>query len=77
MAMANMGMVEMNRLGKQPVKGSDSCPPILVFFSTTEMAERILNAARGLGQGRNFKENIPAAYSTAYNDFTRVTRPNI
>ena len=70
--MANMGMVEMYRLGKQPVKGSDSCPPILVFFSTTEMAERILNAARSLGQGRNFKENIPGAYSTAYNDFTRV-----
>ena len=70
--MANMGMVEMYRLGKQPIKVSDSCPPILVFFSTTEMAERILNTARGLGQGRNFKENIPAAYSTAYNDFTRV-----
>ena len=58
--------------GKKPIRASDSCPPILVFFSTTEMAERILNAARGLGQARNFKENIPAAYSTAYNDFTRV-----
>ena len=70
--MANMGMVEMYRLGKQPIKDSDSCPPILVFFSTTEMAERILNAARGLGRGRDFKENIPAAYSTAYNDLLRV-----
>ena len=70
--MANMGMVEMFRLGKQPIKASDSCPPILVFFSTMEMAERVLNAARSLGQSRNFKENIPAAYSTAYNDFTRV-----
>ena len=70
--MANMGMVEMFRLGKQPTKASDPCPPILVFFSTVEMAERILNAARSLGQSRNFKENIPAAYSTAYNDFIRV-----
>ena len=70
--MANMGMVEMFRLGKQPQKATDSCPPILVFFSTIEMADRILNAARSLGQGRNFKENIPAAYSKAYNDFTRM-----
>ena len=69
---ANMGMVEMFRLGKQPTKVSDPCPPILVFFSTVEMAERILNAARSLGQSRNFKENIPAAYSTAYNEFIRV-----
>ena len=36
------------------------------------MAERILNAARGEGQSRNFKENIPEAYSTNYNEFIKV-----
>ena len=36
------------------------------------MAERILNAARGEGQSRNFKENIPEAYSTKYNEFIKV-----
>ena len=70
--MANLGMVEMFRLGKQPIKVTDSCPPILVFFSAVEMAERILNTARSLGQSRNFKENIPAKYSTAYNEFIRI-----
>ena len=44
----------------------------MVFFSTTEMAERILNAARSEGQNRNFKENIPEAYSTAHNEFIRI-----
>ena len=70
--MANMGMVEMFRLGKQPTKESDSCPPILVFFNTIEMAERILNAARSLGMSRIFKENIPAKYNTAYNEMIRM-----
>ena len=70
--LANMGIVEIYRLGKNPVKDSDSCPPVMVFFSTTEMAERILNAARSEGQNRNFKENIPEAYSTAHNEFIRI-----
>ena len=67
-----MGITQTYRLGKNPEKDSDPCPPVMVFFSTTEMAERILNAARSEGQNRNFKENIPEAYSTAHNEFIRA-----
>ena len=70
--LANTGITQTYRLGKNPEKDSDPCPPVMVFFSTTEMAERILNAARSEGQNRNFKENIPEAYSTAHNEFIRI-----
>ena len=70
--MANLGMVEMFRLGKQPTKDTDPCAPILVFFSAAEMADRILNTARSLGKSRDFKENIPAKYSTAHNELIRM-----
>ena len=70
--MANLGMVEMHRLGKQPTKDTDPCPPILVYFSAVEMADRILNTARSLGKSRDFKENIPAKYTTAHNELIRV-----
>ena len=70
--MANLGMVEMHRLGKQPTKDTDPCAPILVFFSAAEMADRILNTARSLGKSRDFKENIPAKYSTAHNELIRM-----
>jgi hypothetical protein len=58
-----MGITEVYRLGKSPEKDSDPCPPTMVFFSTQEMAERILN--------KNFKENIPEAYSTAHSEYIR------
>ena len=67
-----MGITQAYRLGKNPETDSDPCPPAMVFFSTKEMAERILNAARSEGQNRNFKENIPEAYSTAHNELIRV-----
>ena len=70
--LTNMGITEVYRLGKSPEKDSDPCPPTMVFFSTQEMAERILNAARSKGQNRNFKENIPEAYSTAHSEYIRA-----
>ena len=60
--MANMGITQAYRLGKNPEKDTDPCPPVIIFFNNTEMAEVILNAARGEGQSRNFKENIPELY---------------
>ena len=60
-----MGITQAYRLGKNPETEFDPCPPAMVLFSTTEMAERILNATRSEGRNRNFKENIPEAYSTA------------
>ena len=70
--LVNMGITQTYRLGINPEAESNPCPPVMVFFSTTEMAERILNAARSEGQNRNFKENIPEAYSTAHNEFIKV-----
>ena len=69
--LVNMGITQTYRLGINPEAESNPCPPVMVFFSTTEMAERILNAARSEGQNRNFKENIPEAYSTAHNEFIK------
>ena len=65
--LVNMGITQTYRLGKNPETESGPCPSVMVFFSTTEMAERLLNAARSKEQNRNFKENIPEAYSTAHN----------
>ena len=67
-----MGITQAYRLGKNPDKVTDPCPPAIVIFNTTDMAESILYAARGEGQSRNFKENIPEVYSTQYNEFIRV-----
>ena len=69
---SNMGITQAYRLGKSPEKESDPCPPTLVYFSTQEMAERILNAARSEGQSRIFKENIPEAYSEKHSEYIRA-----
>ena len=60
--MENMGITQAYRFGKNPEKDTDPCPPVIIFFNTTDMAEVILNAAREEGQSRNFKENIPEVY---------------
>ena len=45
---------------------------MIIVFNTTDMVEVVLNAARGEGQGRNFKEHIPEVYSKVHNEYVRV-----
>ena len=50
----------------------DPCPPVIIVFTTTDMVETVLNAARGEGLGKNFKEHIPEAYAKVYSDYIKV-----
>ena len=43
----NMGISQAYRLGKNPVKEGDPCPPVIIVFTTTDTVETVLNAARG------------------------------
>ena len=56
------------RLGKNPEKDNDPCPPVIIIFTTIDMVETVLNAARGKGLGKNFKEHIPEVYAKVYSD---------
>ena len=70
--MENMGITQAYRLGKNPEKETDPCPPVIIFFNKTDMVEAVIKAARGEGRSRNFKEHIPELYSKVYNEFIRV-----
>ena len=59
----NMGISQAFRLGKNPEKEGDPCPPVIIVFTTTEMVEIILNAARSEGLGNKFKEHIAEEYA--------------
>ena len=67
-----MGIAQAYRLGKNPEKESDPCPPVIIIFTTTNMVETVLNAARGEGLGKNFKEHIPEVYAKVYSEYIRV-----
>ena len=68
----NMGITQAYRLGKNPTEQSNSCPPVILIFNTKDMVETVLNAARGEGKGRSFKEHIPEAYSKVHSEYIRV-----
>ena len=68
----NMGISQAFRLGKNPEKEGDPCPPVIIIFTTTGMVEIVLNAARSEGLGRQFKEHIAEAYAKVYNEYIRI-----
>ena len=70
--MNNMGISQAFRLGKNPEKEGDPCPPVIIVFTTTEMVEIILNAARSEGLGNKFKEHIAEEYAKVYAEFIRI-----
>ena len=43
-----------------------------MIFNTKDMVETVLNAARGEGKGRSFKEHIPEAYSKVHSEYIRI-----
>ena len=67
-----MGITQVFRLGKHPKNSSDTVPPVIIVFTTTDMVETILNAARGEGLGRTFKEHIPEAYARVYSSYIQI-----
>ena len=71
-ALENMGIAQVFRLGKHTEKGSDIVPPVIIVFTTIDMVETVLNAARGEGLGRNFKEHIPEAYAKVYSNYIQI-----
>ena len=44
-----MGISQAYRLGTNPEKEGDPCPPVIIVFTTTDMVETVLNASRGEG----------------------------
>ena len=48
--MDTMGISQAYRLGKNPINEGDSCPPVIIVFSTKDMVEIVINAARGEGK---------------------------
>ena len=68
----NIRITQAYRLGKNPKEESDSCPPVIMIFNTKDMVETILNAARGEGKERSFKEHIPEVYSKQHSEYIRV-----
>ena len=71
-ALANMGVQQVFRLGKHPTQESDGCPPVIIIFTTKYMVETILNAARSEGLGGIFKEHIAETYSKAHMQFMQI-----
>ena len=47
-------------------KDSDTVPPVVMAFTTSDMVEQVLNSARGEGMGRFFKEHIPELSADQY-----------
>ena len=67
-----MGITQVFRLGKHPEKDSDTVPPVVMEFTTTDMLETILNSARGEGMGKFFKQHIPEAYTKVYSNYIQI-----
>ena len=68
---ADIGINQVFRLGRNPDKNNQIVGSVVVEFKTTITVETIINAARGQGEGRHFKEPIPDEYTTAHNDYIR------
>ena len=37
-----MGITQAYRLGKNPVKENDPCPPVIIVFNTTDMVDMVI-----------------------------------
>ena len=51
MIQIDMGITQAFKLGKNQEKENYPCPPVIIIFTTTDMVETVLIAARGGGLG--------------------------